>query len=172
VRGRGSLCMLRRVMAGEETVIIAYDGSAAAREALAAAAKLLSGCHILVVTVWEAGLAYMMPTAPAEGMMMTQPVNPMLAHDLDATLKSEAERVAREGAEAAASLGLDAEPLSVPDARDVARTVIDMARERRAAAIVVGSRGLSGVRARLEGSTSKGLLAHAPCPVLVVHASD
>jgi nucleotide-binding universal stress UspA family protein len=163
--------MLRLVMAEKETVIIAYDGSAAAREALAAAAKLLSDCHILVVTVWEAGLAYMTPTPAVEGTLMTQPVDPALAHDLDAEMKSDAERVAREGAEAAASFGLDAEPLSVPDARDVAHTVIDLARERQAAAIVVGSRGLSGLRARLEGSTSKGLLAHAPCPVLVVHAT-
>ena len=41
-----------------------------------------------------------------------------------------------------------------------------------AAAIVVGSRGLGGIRARLEGSTSKGLLKHASCPVLVVHETE
>jgi nucleotide-binding universal stress UspA family protein len=159
-------------VADKETVIIAYDGSAAAREAIATAAKLLSGCHILVVTVWEPGLAYMTPTAPLEGTMMTPPVDPELAQELDDSLKSEAEQLVREGAAAAASLGLDAEPLSIPDARDVPRTVIDLARERNAAAIVVGSRGLSGLRARLEGSTSKELLAHAPCPVLVVHATE
>jgi nucleotide-binding universal stress UspA family protein len=163
--------MLRPFMADKEIVIIAYDGSDAAREALAAAAKLLSDSHILVVTVWEAGLAYLTPTPAVEGTLMTQPVNPELADDLDAELKSEAERVAREGAAAAASLGLDAEALSIPDARDVAHTVIGLARERQAAAIVVASRGHSGLRARLEGSTSKGLLAHAPCPVLVVHAT-
>ena len=41
--------------------------------------------------------------------------------------------------------------------------------EHGAAAIVVGSRGHSGIRARLEGSTSKALLKHATCPVIVVH---
>jgi nucleotide-binding universal stress UspA family protein len=44
-----------------------------------------------------------------------------------------------------------------------------VASERRAAAIVVGSRGLSGLRARLEGSASNGVLKHASCPVIVVH---
>jgi nucleotide-binding universal stress UspA family protein len=34
---------------------------------------------------------------------------------------------------------------------------------------VVGSRGLTGLRARLEGSTSNAVLKHAPCPVVVVH---
>ena len=157
----------------EETVILAYDGSAASREAVAAAGKLLKGCRILVATVWEQGLAYMDPPAPVESsLMMTPPVDPELAHDVDVSLHHEADRVARDGAELASSLGFEAEPISLPDERDVARTLIDLARERHAAAIVVGSRGLSGFRARLEGSTSKGLLAHAPCPVLVVHATE
>ena len=158
--------------AGKETVILAYDGSAAAHEAIVAGAKLLKGCRILVVTVWEEGLAYMAPPAPTEGLVMTPPVDPEVAHEVDVGLHSDAEQMARKGAETAGSLGLEAAPLSVPDARNVADTLIDLAREQRAAAIVVGSRGLSGIRARLEGSTSKALLAHAPCPVLVVHATE
>lgn len=158
--------------APKETVILAYDGSAAAREAIAATAKLMRDCRILVVTVWEEGLAYMAPPASTEGMVMTPPVDPQVAHEVDVGLHGDAEQMARNGAEMAGSLGLDAAPLSVPDARNVAATLIDLAREQRAAAIVVGSRGLSGLRARLEGSTSKALLAHAPCPVLVAHAAE
>ena len=159
--------------AGKETVILAYDGSAAAREAIIAAAKLLKGCRILVVTVWEEGLAYMPPlAAPGGAMLMTPPVDPEVARKIDVGLHREAEQVASKGVEMAGSLGLEAEPLSLPDARNIADTLIDLAREQRAAAIVVGSRGLGGIRARLEGSTSKGLLAHAPCPVLVVHATE
>jgi nucleotide-binding universal stress UspA family protein len=60
----------------------------------------------------------------------------------------------------------------VPDDGDIPRTILHVARECQAAAIVVGSRGLSGLRARLEGSMSKGLLKHAACPVIVVHESD
>ncbi|MGH2883624.1 MAG: universal stress protein [Solirubrobacteraceae bacterium] len=47
--------------------------------------------------------------------------------------------------------------------------MLHVAEENHAGAIVVGSRGLSGVRARLEGSTTKSLLKHASSPVLVVH---
>jgi len=55
------------------------------------------------------------------------------------------------------------------DGGDIAATILDVAREHHAAAIVVGSRGLNGLRPRLEGSTSKGVLKHASCPVLIVH---
>ena len=58
------------------------------------------------------------------------------------------------------------------DEADVARTLLDLIDERHAAAVVVGSRGLSGIRARLEGSTSKTLLKHAKCPVIFVHDAD
>jgi nucleotide-binding universal stress UspA family protein len=50
-----------------------------------------------------------------------------------------------------------------------ADAIVELARERGVAAIVIGSRGLTGLRARLEGSTSSAVLKHASCPVLVVH---
>jgi nucleotide-binding universal stress UspA family protein len=101
---------------------------------------------------------------------MTAPsVDPGLAVELDRALHERAETVARDGAALARSLGLDAEPLAMPDEGTIHDTILRVARERDAAAIVVGSRGLSGVRARLEGSTFTGLLRHARCPVIVVH---
>jgi nucleotide-binding universal stress UspA family protein len=156
----------------DEPVLIAYDGSAAARRAVTEAAKLLGSCRMFVVTVWEAGLAYATPIMSPNGLMMAPEVDPGVALDVDRELHQHAERVSREGAELARSLGVDAEPLAVPDDGDIPRTILSVARERQAAAIVVGSRGLTGLRARLEGSTSKGLLKHASCPVLVVHESD
>jgi nucleotide-binding universal stress UspA family protein len=58
----------------------------------------------------------------------------------------------------------------VADAGTVAETIIELARERDVAAIIVGSRGLSGLRARLEGSVSMAVLKRSPFPVLTVHA--
>lgn len=153
-------------------VLIAYDGSAAARRAIAEAARLLGSLQTLVVTVWEPGLAYAAAATPPVGGMMAPMVDPELAQDVDRELHRHAERVSRDGAELARSLGLDAQPLAVPDDGNVAHTILDVARERDATAIVVGSRGLSGLRARLEGSTSGGILRHASCPVVVVHEPD
>jgi nucleotide-binding universal stress UspA family protein len=83
-----------------------------------------------------------------------------------------AQRVSKEGAERARSAGLDAEAVAVPDEVHVTDAIIGVARTRGVAAIMVGSRGLSGLRARLEGSTSKDVLKHAPCPVVVVHETE
>ena len=158
--------------AGDGSVLIAYDGSAAARQAVADAVGLLGPRRMLVVTVWEEGLAYATSVAPPTEMMMTPVVDPGLAIDVDREVRRQADAIAREGAELATSLGADAEPVAVPDSGGVADTLLAVARDRQAAAIVVGSRGLSGLRARLEGSTSKGVLRDASCPVIVVHEHD
>ena len=156
--------------AAASPVIVGYDGSAAAREAITQAARLMGSCRFLVVTVWEEGLAYMAaPAIQINALETAPPTDPRLAADLDRAQHADAERVARQGADLARSLGVAADPLTVPDTRNAAHTILDVAREREAAAIVVGSRGLTGLTARLEGSTSKAVLKHAPCPVLVVH---
>jgi nucleotide-binding universal stress UspA family protein len=56
----------------------------------------------------------------------------------------------------------------VPDSANIAETLIAIADERDARAIVVGSRGLGAVKARVLGSTSRKLLHDTHRPVLVV----
>jgi nucleotide-binding universal stress UspA family protein len=158
--------------AGQAVVIVAYDGSPAARQAIVDSGKILGPSRMLVATVWEEGLAYAGPVMPSDGITVTPMVDPGTAFEVDRAVQNRAERVAREGAELARSLGLEAEPLAVTDEGDVAESILRLARDRNAAAIVVGSRGLSGIRARLEGSTSRALLKHASCPVIVVHEAD
>ena len=150
-------------MSAEGPVLIAYDGSDTARRAVREAAALFGSREVLVVTVWEPALAYesAMPTAGLE--LPPVPVDVEGAREVEEELHERARGTAQEGAELARSEGLDAKGLAVADA------IVSAARNRGAAAIVVGSRGLKGLRARLEGSTSKAVLEHAPCPVLVVH---
>jgi nucleotide-binding universal stress UspA family protein len=154
--------------ADDGPALIAFDGSAAARQAVTAAAALLKPRVTLVLCVWEPALAYAAAAQPPD-IAMSPAVDPATALQVDDVLRGHAERVANEGAELARSLGLDAEPLAIADVRDIARTIVEVAEEHKAAIIVVGSRGLSGLRARFEGSTSKGVVKHAPCPVVVVH---
>jgi nucleotide-binding universal stress UspA family protein len=49
--------------------------------------------------------------------------------------------------------------------------VVDVANEIDAAVIVVGSRGLRGMKERLEGSVSHQIAEHAARPVLIVPSS-
>ena len=74
---------------------------------------------------------------------------------------------AQAGAELAQRADFDAEARATA-AIDTWRGVNDVAREIGAAAIVIGSRGLTGLRAVLEGSVSRQVEAHAHRLVLVV----
>jgi nucleotide-binding universal stress UspA family protein len=53
-----------------------------------------------------------------------------------------------------------------------ARRIVDLAEELGAGLIVMGSRGLGGVRRALLGSISDSVVRHAHCPVLVVRQEE
>lgn len=51
---------------------------------------------------------------------------------------------------------------------DAAEAIIDVATTRGSDIIVMGSRGLGRLAGLLLGSTSQKVVAHAPCPVLII----
>ena len=153
-------------------LLVAYDGSELAKAAIREAASLFPGRQAVVATVWESGLATQSLAGPDTFGAGGIPPDPETVEAVDDAQHEHAERIAREGAELAGSLGLAAEPHDVADELDVADTLLDLARERGAAVVVVGSHGISGLRWRLAGSVTRKLLAHCDRPVLVVRAED
>jgi nucleotide-binding universal stress UspA family protein len=149
-------------------VLLAYDASAEAQAALREAVALFGQRLLIVASVWEPGLAAVTMTPSAGEMGMGYMPDPAEAAALDRAVSDRAAEVAEAGARLARELGATAEALSVPDSADVARTLIEIAEERDARAIVVGSRGLGGIKARVLGSTSRKLLHDTHRPVLVV----
>jgi nucleotide-binding universal stress UspA family protein len=157
-------------MSTATSILIGYDGSDTARRAIQEAAELFGSRRALVVTVWEPGLAYETSAMTADPAgLAPEPVDSRVAQEVDDASQAHADRVAKDGAALAKSLGLQAEALAVADEGNVADAIVELARKRGVAAIVVGSRGLSGLRARLEGSTSSAVAKHASCPVVLVH---
>jgi nucleotide-binding universal stress UspA family protein len=80
---------------------------------------------------------------------------------------AEAPALAGPSATVAASAGFDAEGLSEEASGPIWKTILDAADRNQCAAIVVGSRGLTGISAAL-GSVSNGVVHHSHRPVLVV----
>lgn len=148
-------------------VVVAYDGSELSKAAVRHAAELFAGRPVLIATVWEPGLATLPVTSDPLGMDPI-PADPGTVETVDRAQREHASSVAEEGAELARSLGLAAEPYPVPDELDAADTLIDIARQRDAAVVVVGSHGISGLRSRLLGGVSRKLIGHCDRPVLVI----
>lgn len=154
----------------ERPVIVAYDGSEEAQAAVRTAATLFAARTLVVVSVWEPGLALTMTaTSPDQlsGLAYTAPTPETMA-TVDRLERDRATDTAEAGVALARELGATAQPHPVPDELDVAETLAGVADERDAAAVVVGSRGLGRVKSRLLGSTSQGLLHHTKRPVVVV----
>jgi nucleotide-binding universal stress UspA family protein len=154
-------------------VVVAYDGSPEAQAAVREAAALFGHRPLLVVAVWEPGLAAMpVGPGPGEAGMSYLPPDPAEVAAVDRAQSDHAAAMAEAGAHLARELGATAEALSVPDEAAVAETIVAIAEERDAAAVVVGSRGLGGIKARLLGSTSRGVMHHTHRPVLVVRLRE
>ena len=155
--------------ASDAPVLIAYDGSDLAKAALGHAAELLPGRRAVIATVWEPGLAAAAPVGQPDSLGFgSLPPDPATVEAVDDAQRDRASHMAAEGAELARSLGLEAEAHPVPDELDIADTLLEIARERKAAAIAVGSHGVSGLRSRLVGSVARKLIEHADRPVLVI----
>ncbi len=156
----------------DRSVLIAYDGSELSKAALRHAAELLPHLRAVVATVWEPELPELSVIDPGGGTGLSIAADPETVERIERAQHERAERIAREGAELASSLGLAAEPHAVPDDVDVADTLIALAREQRATVVVVGSHGISGLRSRLLGGVSRKLIDHCDRPVLVVRGES
>jgi nucleotide-binding universal stress UspA family protein len=145
-------------------VVVGFDGSRQAAHAIEIAAHLLPGRRCLVANLWS---------PPIFDDQIRERLWPD-SGDLDefeAAVEREGETEARrltaEGRALSAAAGWDADILAQRCYGDRGFELARLAQKQQAAAVVVGSRGLGGVRAML-GSTSDGLVHYSPVPVLVI----
>jgi nucleotide-binding universal stress UspA family protein len=146
------------------TILVCYDGSDDARAAVESAAKLFPGASVTVLTVWQPFADVVARTTVGFGMV---PSIPDSAEVDDASGKS-AEKTAAEGVELAQKLGLEAEPQTFAQTSTTARAILAEADKLGASAILMGSRGLTGVKSLLLGSVSHEVIQHADRTVVVV----
>jgi nucleotide-binding universal stress UspA family protein len=150
-------------MAAEPHLLIAYDGSDHASEAIAFAARTFGrGARATVVFAWEPALL----GAVAVGAAVPVPEGE-IEHEEQLAL-----RVAEEGAQKARDRGLDAQAQALETVSSAWRTIVDAADREHPDVIVMGTRGLSGVKSLVLGSVSHGVAQHASFPVLIVPSGE
>jgi nucleotide-binding universal stress UspA family protein len=161
-------------MSAQAAILIAYDGSDAARAAVAQAGVLFAPRRAIVLTVWESGLGeFMLAPNPMGAGTTMLPYDPSLVQEVDRANEDHARDIAADGVTLAVAAGLQAQALAIADGIDVADMILSQAAEQEVGAIVIGSRGLRGLRAKLLGSSSRALLERSHLPVLVVrHPED
>ena len=145
-------------------VIVGYDGSPSAASAIEYGARLLPDAAVRIVHLWAPPFAdvELRRRVWREARSLDE-----LQSLLETEGAAEAERIARDGVALARMSGWAAQPLADRNLGAEGFALARLAEKLRPAAVVVGSRGLSGVRALL-GSVSDFVVYHSPVPVLVV----
>lgn len=144
----------------KRAILHATDFSTASRPALAKAIELSRAARspLLVLHVLN-------PMMPVIG---DRPVEPPTYLELQKASRAWAlKQLARVAARAKAR-GVRAMPILVEGSE--AGTIVRVARARRAAMIVMGTHGRSGIERALLGSVATRVVSQATCPVLTVRA--
>lgn len=152
------------VTGADTPLLLCYDGSEPAKRAIARAADLVRTRNAVVLTVWQ-------PTAALGSFAWAGATDSMLSYvELDRAAAELAERIAGEGARVAEDAGMRAEPLGVKATGPVWKAILEVAESLDVSTIVIGSRGLTGLRSMLLGSVSAAVVHHADRPTLVIHS--
>ncbi len=150
-------------LAGESRVLLATDGSEDARRAAGAALelaqKLGSELHVVYVEPMpkrRGGLVRFSMDLPPEVVVGFE-------EEAEAKLEKELQRMGEGGGEVAEGHARVGDP---------AAETVALAEELGAGLLVVGTRGLGGIRRALMGSVSGAVVEHAHCPVMVVRGGE
>ena len=140
-------------------ILLATDGSQEARLAAQAAGELSKQ------TSSEVHVAYVLPS-PAElrghhlySQEVMRSVLEQAEGEARSFLEEQAEQLGASGGKVAETHLETGEP---------DKEIVKLSEELGAGTIVIGSRGLGGVRRALMGSVSESVVRHAHCPVFVV----
>ncbi|MER7992496.1 universal stress protein [Micromonospora chalcea] len=145
-------------------VMVGYDGSPAASAAIEAGALLFPGAHAWIGHLWTPPFA----SEELRKRLWTGKRNiNAFVEAIEREGGREADRLTSVGVMLARAAGWDAEPLVCRSYGGEGLRLAELADEKQADVLLLGSRGLGGARAVL-GSVSDMAVHYSPRPVLVV----
>jgi nucleotide-binding universal stress UspA family protein len=142
-------------------ILIGYDGSANADYAIDVAAQLFGGGVAEVLHAWE-------PVSSAGIRSSVYAIAYDDSGDMLAREQALAEEVADRGVARATAAGFTATGGARSGSGPLWQTVVERAEELHPRLIVLGTRGLTGIRSALSGSVSHMVASHADVPVLTI----
>ena len=144
-------------------ILLATDGSEEARQAAQAAAELSEG------TGSELHVTYVLPS-PAQlrghhlySREVMHSITERAEEEGRSFLEEQAERIRASGGKVAETHLKAGEP---------DKEIVKLSEDLGVGTIVIGSRGLGGLRRALMGSVSESVVRHAHCPVFVVRGDE
>lgn len=141
----------------EHSMLIAFDGTPAAVRALEYAGHHLSTKLAYILTAWE--------PIHRSGRDNDRDSDYRASDD---PAHEQALEISHQGIELAQKLGFDPEPFLVESDTTIWGAIVDAADELDCGLIVLGTRGVSGLKALVQPSVSDNVLKHSGRPVLIV----
>jgi nucleotide-binding universal stress UspA family protein len=139
-------------------VIFAYDGSELAKLAIEQAGRQLApGRDALVACVWQTGDVGFLPVSEEQHFNAAEATE----------VRRAAEETAAYGASLAEQAGFRAQSIAI-EAAPTWQGIVEIADERQASLIVLGSHRRRGLVGHLLGSVAAAVVSHSPSSVLIV----
>jgi nucleotide-binding universal stress UspA family protein len=146
------------------TVVVGTDGSESSLRAVARAGALAGACGATLVIA----CAFLpaedddREVSRAQDALRDDAYQVVGSHPAEDTVRTGAERASRAGAKDIRTVAVMGSPVE---------TLLDVVRKEDADLLVVGNRGLAGIKGRLLGSVPADATRRSACDVLVVHTT-
>jgi nucleotide-binding universal stress UspA family protein len=146
------------------TVVVGTDGSESSLRAVCRAGALAGACGATLVTA----CAYLpieaddRELARARDVLGNDTYQVVGSHPAEDTVRTAAEHAGTAGARIVKTVAVQGSPVE---------TLLDAVRREQADLLVVGNRGLAGIKGRLLGSVPADATRRSECDVLVVHTT-
>jgi nucleotide-binding universal stress UspA family protein len=146
------------------TVVVGTDGSESSLRAVARAGALAGACGatLVIACAYLPGEEDERALAQAQDVLRDDAYQVVGSHPAEDTVRTAAERAARAGAGTVRTMAVMGSPVE---------TLLDVVRREKADLLVVGNRGLAGIKGRLLGSVPADATRRSDCDVLVVHTT-
>ena len=149
---------------GYQTVVVGTDGSESSLRAVARAGALTgaSGATLVIACAYLPTEADDRELARAQDVLGDDAYQIVGSHPAEDTVRTAAERAGAAGATDVRTVAVEGSPVEA---------LLDVVHREKADLLVVGNRGLAGIRGRLLGSVPADATRRSECDVLVVHTT-